>query len=148
MYNLNKIFHNLNNLGYVSHYPGDPRYVICSSCLGVGYFGRTFTFAFILATEIKYLRINPSKEGQKCPLFGFGVWGLWSGWKFRHRITYIQLTRIRNFITLIEKLWKWELFKVLPQKLEITIFAKNTKGISDQPINNGRQKLTVIGRTI
>ena len=32
--------------------------------------------------------------GQKCPPFDFGVWVLWSGWKFRHMITYIQITRI------------------------------------------------------
>ena len=40
------------------------------------------------------------------------------------------------------------MFKVLPQKSEIVIFAENTKEISDQPIQNGRQKFTVIGRTL
>ena len=38
--------------------------------------------------------------GQKCPPFDLGVWGHWSGWKFRHMITYIQITRIPNFRTL------------------------------------------------
>ena len=40
------------------------------------------------------------------------------------------------------------MFKILPQKSEIVIFAENTKEISDQLIQNGRQKLTVIGRTL
>jgi len=36
----------------------------------------------------------------------------------------------------------------LPQESEISIFAENTKEIFDQRIENGRQKITVIGRTL
>ena len=36
----------------------------------------------------------------------------------------------------------------IPQESEIVIFAENAKEIADQPIQNGRQKLTMIGRTL
>ena len=38
--------------------------------------------------------------GYNSPPFDFDVGGLWSGWNFRHMITYIQITIIPNFKTL------------------------------------------------